>query len=322
MYLHNDDEVFVELIEAAAEKMDLPPIYIEKDYWVTNALKHLSQSQYLDKAIFKGGTSLSKAHKLIARFSEDIDLAILSENLGDSPRKKLIRNIEKTVTTGLKYIQNDKRESKGSKFRRTVYQYPRIIRENNFGQGSSELLVELNAFTKPEPYKTLELQSLIAEMLIDNNKEEYIEQYNLQSFSINVLSVGRTLVEKILRVIKDSYHSDPIGELSNHIRHLYDIDSILRQDEYHNFVLSTDFKLSIQKCIEDEKHGEFKSVECLDKPLADAPLFSNFNQWRKQLEPVYIGIFSDFVYEQLPSITSIEQSLMFLRDNLDSSTGK
>ena len=44
-------------------------------YWVTIALKRLSESAYAERIVFKGGTSLSKAHKLIRRFSEDIDLA-------------------------------------------------------------------------------------------------------------------------------------------------------------------------------------------------------------------------------------------------------
>ena len=34
------------------------------------------QNSNAEKAIFKGGTSLSKAHKIGNRFSEDIDIAI------------------------------------------------------------------------------------------------------------------------------------------------------------------------------------------------------------------------------------------------------
>ncbi|NML36891.1 nucleotidyl transferase AbiEii/AbiGii toxin family protein [Chitinophaga sp. G-6-1-13] len=49
---------------------------IEKDWWVTLTLKALFQSRYASYLIFKGGTSLSKAWKLIQRFSEDIDLAV------------------------------------------------------------------------------------------------------------------------------------------------------------------------------------------------------------------------------------------------------
>ena len=42
---------------------------IEKDWWVTLTLKALFQSAYARHMVFKGGTSLSKCWKLIARFS-------------------------------------------------------------------------------------------------------------------------------------------------------------------------------------------------------------------------------------------------------------
>src|SRR5271163_884752 len=46
---------------------------IEKDYFVTEALRIIAAVAG-DKAIFKGGTSLSKGWNLIQRFSEDVDI--------------------------------------------------------------------------------------------------------------------------------------------------------------------------------------------------------------------------------------------------------
>ena len=51
-------------------------VALEKDWWVTIALKALFQTDCHDSLIFKGGTSLSKGFNIIERFSEDIDLAI------------------------------------------------------------------------------------------------------------------------------------------------------------------------------------------------------------------------------------------------------
>lgn len=45
---------------------------MEKDYYLTLFLKSLVARQR--GIVFKGGTSLSKCHKVIDRFSEDIDL--------------------------------------------------------------------------------------------------------------------------------------------------------------------------------------------------------------------------------------------------------
>ena len=47
---------------------------IEKDWWVTLVLKALFTLPRGSHFIFKGGTSLSKAWKIIERFSEDIDM--------------------------------------------------------------------------------------------------------------------------------------------------------------------------------------------------------------------------------------------------------
>jgi hypothetical protein len=51
----------------------LRPAIIEKDYYVTEALRIISATTG-DKVIFKGGASLSKGWNLLRRFSEDIDI--------------------------------------------------------------------------------------------------------------------------------------------------------------------------------------------------------------------------------------------------------
>src|SRR3546814_15198814 len=64
-------------IDEAAARRDLTPIIIEKDFWVCWTLRRLVMCPDLaGHMTFKGGTSLSKAYGIIARFSEDIDLTI------------------------------------------------------------------------------------------------------------------------------------------------------------------------------------------------------------------------------------------------------
>ncbi|RYZ90522.1 MAG: hypothetical protein EOP04_03675, partial [Proteobacteria bacterium] len=66
------------------ERPELPREIIWKDFMVFAVLKDLATgshpgmlSDLSERIVFKGGTSLSKAFKLIERFSEDIDLALL-----------------------------------------------------------------------------------------------------------------------------------------------------------------------------------------------------------------------------------------------------
>ena len=65
------------LCEQAETKLGLRAGSIEKDYWVCWTLRELTNlAEWGEHLTFKGGTSLSKAWKLIDRFSEDIDVVI------------------------------------------------------------------------------------------------------------------------------------------------------------------------------------------------------------------------------------------------------
>jgi hypothetical protein len=61
-----------ELFETLAAQKGLPPVVIEKDYWVMHCLWGLQQLGLHFE--MKGGTSLSKGWRVIERFSEDIDI--------------------------------------------------------------------------------------------------------------------------------------------------------------------------------------------------------------------------------------------------------
>jgi len=84
MNLHENKKLFNEAVRSTAEYMGLQEIFIEKDYWVTLALKAILKSEHGSKVVFKGGTSLSKCYKLIERFSEDIDLVLLKSDTESS----------------------------------------------------------------------------------------------------------------------------------------------------------------------------------------------------------------------------------------------
>jgi Nucleotidyl transferase AbiEii toxin, Type IV TA system len=72
-YLHNHSQ-FADLIRIIAAEKGIDPALVEKDYWIMHCLYGLQQLGL--KFELKGGTSLSKGHKIISRFSEDIDIQI------------------------------------------------------------------------------------------------------------------------------------------------------------------------------------------------------------------------------------------------------
>lgn len=78
MNLHDNRRLFTDAVLATAQYLDINPIFVEKDYWITRSLRLMADADPEGRAIFKGGTSLSKAHYIGSRFSEDIDVALNS----------------------------------------------------------------------------------------------------------------------------------------------------------------------------------------------------------------------------------------------------
>ena len=68
--------------EQAAARRGLSAVVLEKDFWVCWLLDVLFRSEFRDRLVFKGGTSLSKVFRIIERFSEDIDLSVSPSLLG------------------------------------------------------------------------------------------------------------------------------------------------------------------------------------------------------------------------------------------------
>jgi hypothetical protein len=73
------------LFTEAARRIGTSERYVEKDFWVCWTLDALFNDRPAGepRLLFKGGTSLSKAFGLISRFSEDIDITVFRDDLGD-----------------------------------------------------------------------------------------------------------------------------------------------------------------------------------------------------------------------------------------------
>jgi predicted nucleotidyltransferase component of viral defense system len=173
----------IAIIEQVVNKMGLPAQAIEKDWWVTTSLRALFSCQCAGHIVFKGGTSLSKAWKIIERFSEDIDIAIDRKFFGfdgDLSHKK-ITNLRRAscayISTELKEELDKKLQEIGIKgyvvsVRETkdTTQDPQIIEikynsifsENNYIQ--EKILIEIGARSLLEPSENIRLRSMIAEV--------------------------------------------------------------------------------------------------------------------------------------------------------------
>ena len=59
----------LKIFEQISARTPLPDFAVEKDWWVVQTLRIIFGMDFAKHLIFKGGTSLSKAWKLIDRFS-------------------------------------------------------------------------------------------------------------------------------------------------------------------------------------------------------------------------------------------------------------
>ena len=93
MLLHENEDLFNNLVIQTAAFKHIPQNAVIKDYMICSILQKLSKSEYVNKCIFKGGTSLSKCYEgAIDRFSEDIDLTYLPQ--ADESTKSIERNLK------------------------------------------------------------------------------------------------------------------------------------------------------------------------------------------------------------------------------------
>lgn len=304
MRLHDNRELFGDVVKATAQAMNISFLYVEKDYWVTYILKALSKSEHIEQAIFKGGTALSKAYLVIERFSEDIDLAVISTDMTSNQTKKLIKRIEKNIVdANFEEIVDHIQVSKGSEFRKTVYDYTKL-ESGDFGHATSNIIVELNSFAQPHPYQLQEISSYVYDFLLAKT-DDIITEYELEPFSVNVLDYRRTFCEKLSAVARASHESDKdFDELKKKIRHLYDLYYLMQEKEIIQFLNSDDFVTMIQSVRVDDGR-QFHSAWAM-VPLYTTAIFSDTTMVLAKIEEYYSGNFADLVYsDSLVSMESI-----------------
>ncbi len=101
---------------------------VEKDWHVVRALAAIVAADIAPiRLVFGGGTALSRAHRLVKRMSEDIDLRIVAES---SPSRGALRRVRETVTrslldAGFRFDPyNPAHRESGNESRYTIYRLP------------------------------------------------------------------------------------------------------------------------------------------------------------------------------------------------------
>ncbi len=317
MNLHENKELFKDAIIATSQLKGIPEIYIEKDYWVTLALYAIFTSYTEKYCIFKGGTALSKCNHMIDRFSEDIDIVLLKQDDESSNQlKNKLKKITKIVETILPEIEINGITNKKGMIRKTGHSYPKIF-EGLFGQIRDNIIVEATWLGSFEPFENGKVNSLIYEMIIETNQHQIAEEYGLKPFEVKVLSPKRTFCEKIMSLVRFSYTSNPIEDLNNKIRHIYDLNQMLKDKSIKRFFDTEEFNELLVKVANDDMLSFKRGNEWLRNHPGQAIIFKESKSVWDKLKTTYFSIFSKLVYGKLPSEIEILETLKIIKERME-----
>lgn len=160
-YLHNNQQLFSDILNACSEDTGIARAIIEKDYFVTLLLKNIVNK--CPDVIFKGGTSLSKCHKLINRFSKNLDLGLNIDKATQGMRRDLKKHFIEAINDLHLILNNESHIYSRTYFNRYQIQYP--LSEEVLSL-KPYLYVETALFLKPFPYEIKQADLYIYRFLI------------------------------------------------------------------------------------------------------------------------------------------------------------
>ena len=225
VYLHENTEEFTHAVNLASEQFSILPVVAEKDYYVTMILRCLSER--LEYVVFKGGTSLSKCHNVIKRFSEDIDITI-DTKLSQGQMKNLKHTIKGiSEELGLNIPNIDEIRSRRS-YNQYRLEYSSVVSEPDAAV-SSQILLETSFAEISFPTVILPVHSYLGDMMATEAPEE-LENYRLEPFEMKIQGIDRTLIDKVFAIC-DYYLEDKVKKHSRHIYDIYKLLPIMPQTE-------------------------------------------------------------------------------------------
>jgi hypothetical protein len=242
LFEHPDFEQAVLRAAEHFRNQGLRPAIIEKDYYVTEALRIIAITAG-DKVIFKGGTSLSKGWNLIQRFSEDIDVFLdpvaFQPSLGkrgiDRELKKLRDAIGKHPALAFTEAES---QTIGGFGRNDRFSYTQ--RFGGPGALVNRVLVEAGTASGREPTTVVELRSYLGQFLAETGVSLSAEDEG--GFALRLLHFRRTFVEKMFaihaKVELFKREQRPIG---SYARHYYDLFQLADRQEVRDMLQSAEY---------------------------------------------------------------------------------
>ncbi len=225
------------IFEQISARTPLPVYAIEKDWWVVQTLRLIFEMDVAKYLLFKGGTSLSKAWKLIDRFSEDVDLALDKSVLGieqvnTKKQVKKLRSLSNKYLSGTFYpaLKNTFKEagfndteikiveqSENDPLSIEVF-YPNISKYP--GYIKPRVLIEIGSRSLREPFSDKTITSFVTEQFPD-------QEFSDSPVIIPTVSPERTFLEKVFLLHEEFQKTDGKTRVNRLSRHLYDLERLM-----------------------------------------------------------------------------------------------
>jgi hypothetical protein len=316
------------VFEAVAAEMGMKPFAVEKDWWVSRTLEIIFQMDIAKHLVFKGGTSLSKAFKLIHRFSEDIDLAIDMEYFFEAEKewtkskRTALRKKAGAFTAGVFFNElQDAFKKKGfAEIKCNVLpvedsdQDPRIIEvhyENIIPKPTEylqpRLIIEIGCRSLREPFSNQTFGSLVDETFAGR-------EFVAPLFSVPSVNPERTFLEKLFLLHEEFHRPQEKMRVDRLSRHLYDVyhltkagiaENAIADKELYETIVAHRYKFSRISGVDYNKHNP--------KTLNPIPFSEIIKSWKLD----YDKMFEEMIYEeQKPSFDDLINNLNDLRYRL------
>ena len=187
-------------------------------------------------------------------------------------------------------------------YNRYMIDYPSSVSADYLKE---QLIVETAIYQRAYPTRKMKADSLIYLFLTQNGFEEYVEQYGLQPFELNVQTAERTMIDKIY-ALADYYL---LGTTAEHSRYIYDIYKLSGIVEVNESLK----ELAVSVAEERKPHKMSLSVQdgvkvrdVLRQIIADRIYEDDYEQITKPL------LFEDISYQQaIAALENILQSGLF-----------
>lgn len=222
LFEHGD---FANLVTAAARALERPEAFVEKDYYIAELLRIVAANYPQGEVVFKGGTSLSMAWRLIDRLSEDVDLLLAKDRftptLSRSRVDAELAGMTEAIGAHPAFTAEHVRRKRGfSRSDRFAYRQ-RFARAGIAGTIVSEPGVRGGA----TPSEACEISSDLGRFVREQGLGDIAE--DTAPFSIAVLHFRRTFVEKLFivhgLVDRLQVEGTPLGRDARHYIDLYEL---------------------------------------------------------------------------------------------------